>query len=71
MIRLYDKYDTCDSYLLSSWKGLTDVLEPIPSKGKGVILDWSNGVLAVGGNSPFVRLWDAGRELSLSVSIKI
>jgi hypothetical protein len=69
VIRIYDKYDTPDSYLLSSWKGLTDVLSPIPSKGKGVKLDWNDGLLAVGGNSPFVRIWDANHELCFSVSL--
>ena len=67
MIRLYDKYDSSDSYLLTSWKGLTEFINPIPPKGKGVIVDWKSGKLAVGGNSPFIRLWDAKQELCISV----
>lgn len=69
MIRIYNKYDTSDSYLLSSWKGLSDVLNPIPPKGKGVILDWKNGLLAVGGNSSYIKIWDASMELCVSVSL--
>lgn len=71
VIRIYDKYDTTDSYLLSSWKDIADVLNPIPLKEQGVILDWNTGLLAVGGNSPYVRIWDAGHELCVSVSVKL
>lgn len=67
MIRIYNKYDTPDSYLLSSWKCLTNVLNPIPAKGQGVILDWNDGLLAAGGNSHYVRICDAGHELCTSV----
>ena len=67
MIRLYDRYEFFDSYLLSSWKGLTDILSPIPYKGNGLILDWKSGSLAVGGNSSLIKLWDVGYELCVSV----
>lgn len=59
---LYSSTANTTLNLATSFLALPDV--PSTDKGSGLISSWNqeSGILAVGGNSPSIRLWDLSRE---------
>ncbi|TFY81020.1 hypothetical protein EWM64_g2987 [Hericium alpestre] len=69
MIRLYRNYDPATSntpvQMVSSFRGLSDLVQM--RRGSGVVVNWkqSGGSLLVGGDSRIIRVWDAHTESQL------
>lgn len=70
VVRIYRNYESeqnCE--LVSSWRALTDLL---PSqRSSGLVADWQQGrgTMLVGGDMKVIRVWDAPREMCMSVSL--
>lgn len=70
-MRLYRNYDpTLDQgplQMVSSFRGLTEIINV--RRGSGLIMDWkqSGGTLLVGGDSRIIRVWDAHTESQVLV----
>lgn len=70
-MRLYRNYDPAldqgPLQMVSSFRGLTDVINV--RRGSGLIMDWkqSGGSLLVGGDSRIIRVWDAHTESQVLV----
>lgn len=70
VVRIYRNYESGeDVELVSSWRALTDLL---PSRrSSGLIAEWQQGrgTMLVGGDVKVIRVWDAPREMCMSVSV--
>ena len=68
VVRIYRNYeDEREAELVSSWRALTDLL---PSqRSSGLVADWQQGrgTMLVGGDVKVIRVWDAPREMCMSV----
>ena len=68
VVRIYRNYEDEQSIeLVSSWRALTDLL---PSqRSSGLVADWQQGrgTMLVGGDVKIIRVWDAPREMCMSV----
>lgn len=70
-MRLYRNYDPAldqgPLQMVSSFRGLTEVINV--RRGSGLIMDWkqSGGSLLVGGDSRIIRVWDAHTESQVLV----
>lgn len=69
VVRIYRNYESReDVELVSSWSALTDLL---PSRrSSGLVAEWQQGrgTMLVGGDVRVIRVWDAPREMCMSVS---
>jgi regulator-associated protein of mTOR len=65
-IRIYHEYDSADVKLVSAFHGLAEK-HPV-SRRSGVVSSWERrtGQLLVGGDSKFIRIWDADDESLLA-----
>lgn len=67
-MRIYRNYESReDVELVSSWSALTDLL---PSRrSSGLVAEWQQGrgTMLVGGDVRVIRVWDAPREMCMSV----
>lgn len=70
VVKIYRNYENNGgAELVSSWRALTDLL---PSRrSSGLVAEWQQGrgTMLVGGDVKVIRVWDAPREMCLSVSI--
>jgi regulator-associated protein of mTOR len=70
VVRIYRGYENDgEAELVSSWRALTDLL---PSRrSSGLVAEWQQGrgTMLVGGDVKVIRVWDAPREMCLSVSV--
>lgn len=68
VVRIYRNYESReDVELVSSWSALTDLL---PSRrSSGLVAEWQQGrgTMLVGGDVRVIRVWDAPREMCMSV----
>lgn len=72
VVRIYRNYESGeDVELVSSWSALTDLL---PSRrSSGLVAEWQQGrgTMLVGGDVKVIRVWDAPREMCMSVSFSL
>lgn len=75
IVRLYRNYDPDLSgspvQMVSSFRGLNELLRM--KRGAGLVTEWkqSGGSLLVGGDSRFIRVWEAHTENPLMVSLGV
>jgi len=72
VVRIYRNYENDGEVeLVSSWRALTDLL---PSRrSSGLVAEWQQGrgTMLVGGDVRVIRVWDAPREMCMSVRIPL
>jgi len=69
VVRIYRNYESDkDIELVATWRALTDLLSS--QRSSGLIADWQQGrgTMLVGGDMKVIRVWDAPREMCMSVS---
>ncbi|CAG8631166.1 6799_t:CDS:2 [Cetraspora pellucida] len=68
IVRVYRNYDSpMSSEIVTSWRAMPEILPN--SQRSGLIAEWqqSRGTLLVGGDVRVIRVWDALREITVSV----
>ncbi|CAG8560795.1 12303_t:CDS:2, partial [Cetraspora pellucida] len=68
IVRVYRNYDSpMSSEIVTSWRAMPEILPN--SQRSGLIAEWqqSRGTLLVGGDVRVIRIWDALREITVSV----
>ncbi|CAG8664906.1 6271_t:CDS:2, partial [Racocetra persica] len=68
IVRVYRNYDSpTSSEIVTSWRAMPEILPN--SQRSGLIAEWqqSRGTLLVGGDVRVIRVWDALREITVSV----
>ncbi|CAG8587642.1 23373_t:CDS:2 [Gigaspora margarita] len=68
IVRIYRNYDSpTSSEMVTSWRAMPEILPN--SQRSGLIAEWqqSRGTLLVGGDVRVIRVWDAPREITVSI----
>jgi len=72
VVRIYRNYENGGEVeLVSSWRALTDLLPSRRSSGLAAEWQQGRGTMLVGGDVRVIRVWDAPREMCMSVSIPL